>query len=64
MKRGFTLIELIAVITVLGLILLIVIPITLNLIKDSKKTTNEESVEMYGRAIDEAIATYFVKYPD
>ena len=64
MKRGFTLIELLAVITVLGLILLIIIPKVTSMLKQSNKTTKEESVEMYGRAIDEAIATYFVKYPD
>ena len=64
MKRGFTLIELLAVITVLGLILLIIIPKVTSMLKQSNKTTKEESVEMYGRAVDEAIATYFVKYPD
>ena len=60
-KTGFTLIELLAVITILAIILLIAVPIVLRLTKDSKKSTAKESLEMYGRAIENAVANYFMK---
>ena len=63
MKRGFTLIELLAVLTVLSIIMLIAVPIVAGIIKNSKEKTREQSVELYGRAIENAINTYYVKYP-
>ena len=63
-KQGFTLIELLAVITILAIILLIAVPIVLRLTKDSKKSTAKESLEMYGRAIENAVANYFMKNPE
>ena len=63
MKRGFTLIELLAVITVLSIIMLIAVPIVAGIIKNSKGKTREQSVELYGRAIENAISAYYVKYP-
>ena len=60
-KTGFTLIELLAVITILAIILLIAVPIVLRLTKDSKKSTAKESLEMYERAIENAISNYFMK---
>ena len=59
-KRGFTLIELLAVITILAIILLIAVPIVLRLTKDSKKSTAKESLELYGRAVENAVANYFM----
>ena len=63
-KNGFTLIELLAVIIILSLILSIAVPIVLNLIKDSKDSSKADSVELYGRAVDSAIANYFMKNPE
>ena len=63
MKRGFTLIELLAVITVLSIIMLIAVPVVAGIIKNSKEKTREQSVELYGRAIENAINAYYVKYP-
>ena len=63
MKRGFTLIELLAVLTVLSIIMLITVPVVAGIIKNSKEKTREQSVELYGRAIENAINTYYVKYP-
>ena len=63
-KTGFTLIELLSVITVLGLLMLIVIPKLVNVIKESKSKTEEDTIEMYGRSVEQAIGTYFVKHPD
>ena len=63
MKKGFTLIELLAVLTVLSIIMLIAVPVVAGIIKNSKEKTREQSVELYGRAIENAINTYYVKYP-
>jgi len=63
MKRGFTLIELLAVITVLSIIMLIAVPVVAGIIKNSKEKTREQSVKLYGRAIENAINAYYVKYP-
>ena len=63
-KNAFTLIELLAVITILAIILLIAVPIVLRLTKDSKKSTAKESLEMYGRAVENAVANYFMKNPE
>ena len=62
-EKGFTLIELLAVITILSIILLIVVPIVGGIVRDSIEKTREQSVELYGRAIEDAVNTYYVKYP-
>ncbi len=46
MKKGFTLIELIMVIVVLGIIALIAIPIVNNIIKDSKEKAYNEQIDL------------------
>lgn len=56
MKKGFTLIELLAVIVILAIIALIAAPVVLNIINDSKKQSNERSMEMYKSAISDTIA--------
>lgn len=58
MKKGFTLVELLAVIVILAIIALIATPIILNIIKDSKEEANQRSVEMYAEALKEAITQY------
>ena len=63
-KRGFTLIELLAVIVILSIILLIAVPIVLRVIKDSKETTAKDSLELYGRAVENGVANYFLKNPE
>ena len=63
-KKGFTLIELIAVISILAIILLIVIPKVLQVINDSRATSRKDSIEMYGRAVETAISTYYINNPD
>src|SRR5574344_2040637 len=50
-KNGFTLLELVAVILVIGLLVLIVAPITSKLISGSKKTSYKNSVDNLLRAI-------------
>ena len=51
-KKGFTLIELIAVIVILGILALVVVPLVLNIIRRAKDSTNKRSVDGYGRAVD------------
>ena len=57
-KKGFTLIELLAVIVILAIIALISTPIILNIISDSKEESNKRSVELYGKAVENAVAKY------
>ena len=57
-KKGFTLIELLAVIVILAIIALIATPIILNIISDSKEESNKRSVELYGKAVENAVAKY------
>lgn len=63
MKKGFTLIELLAVITILAIILLIAVPVMTSIISNAKEKSNEDSVNLYGKAIENAINDYYVKYP-
>ena len=55
-NKGFTLIELLAVIVILAIIALIATPIILDIIKDTKKEADQRSVEMYYKAVENAIA--------
>ena len=58
MKKGFTLVELLAVIIILAVISTIVVPIVLNIVNDSKKSTYESSIALYGKAVKQAILNY------
>ena len=64
MKKGFTLIELLAVIVILSIIALIAIPIIINIINDARESGYKRSIELYGKAIEDAIATYQIKHPN
>ena len=63
-KNGFTLIELLAVIVILAIISLIAIPIVLNIINDSKSSSQKESIKMYGKAVEDAVANYLLINPN
>jgi len=60
-EKGFTLIELLAVIVILAIIALIAVPIILNIIEDSKNSSNKRSIELYAKAIENAIGQYQLK---
>ena len=60
MKRGFTLVELLAVIVILALVALITIPVILNVIEKSKVKTYQRSIDSYARAVEKGIAEYIM----
>ena len=57
-KKGFTLIELIAVLVILAIIALIVIPIVIRIINDAKRSADERSIDAFGRTIEYTMALY------
>ena len=57
-SKGFTLIELLAVIVILAIIALISTPIVLDIIENTKVTSQKRSIEMYVAAVENAVARY------
>ena len=53
-KKGFTLVELLAVIVILAIILVIAVPKVMSVITDSKKATLESTVKMIASAAEKA----------
>ena len=65
-KKGFTLIELIAVLVIMAIIALIVTPLVMNIIRNARTAADKRSVDAYGRSIEIAIAGYLLdtgKFP-
>ena len=63
-KKGFTLIELIAVLVILAIIAIIVTPLVLNVIRKSKDSANKRRVDAYGKAMEIAIMGYVMDTGD
>ena len=61
-RKGFTLIELIAVLVILAILALIVTPLVMNIVKKAKDSANKRSVDAYGKAVELAVATYLLDY--
>ena len=59
-KKGFTLIELIAVLVIMAILALIVTPLVMNIIRKARISADERSVDVYGRSIELAIASYLL----
>jgi len=59
-KKGFTLIELIAVLVIMAIIALIVTPLVMSIIKKAHVSADKRSVDAYGRSIELAIAGYLM----
>ena len=59
-KKGFTLIELIAVLVIMAIIALIVTPLVMNIIRKARISADKRSIDGYGRSIELAIATYLL----
>ena len=55
-NNGFTLIELLAVIVILAIVALIATPLILGIINNVKEESNKRSIEMYAKAIENAVA--------
>ena len=65
-KKGFTLIELIAVLVIMAIIALIVTPLVMNIIRKTRISADRRSIDAYGRSIELAIASYLLdtgKFP-
>ena len=54
-KNAFTLIELLAVIVILAIIALIAVPVVINIINDSKSSSEEESLKLYEDSVQKMI---------
>ena len=63
-NKGFTLIELIAVLVIMAIIALIVTPLVLNVVRKAKDSANKRSVDAYGKSIDLAVASYLLDTGD
>ena len=64
--KGFTLIELIAVLVIMAIIALIATPLVMNIIRKARISADKRSVDAYGRSIELAIAGYLLdtgKFP-
>ena len=59
-KKGFTLIELVAVLVIMAIIALIVTPLVMSIIRKAKNAADKRSVDAYGRSIELAIAEYLL----
>lgn len=58
--KGFTLIELIAVLVIMAILALIVIPLVMSIIRKARVSADRRSIDAYGRAIELAIASYLL----
>ena len=60
-KKGFTLVELLAVIVILAIVALILVPMTINMINDSKEGAQEINVDLYKKAAEQSIVAAQIK---
>ena len=59
-KKGFTLIELIAVLVIIAIIALIVVSIVMSVIKKVKESSRRRSIDAYGRSVELAVSSYLL----
>ncbi len=59
-KKGFTLLELIAVLVIMAMLALIVTPLVMNIIRKARISADKRSIDAYGRSIELAIAGYLL----
>lgn len=57
-KNGFTLVEVLAILVIMGILALIFVPLITGIISDSKKNAAKRSLEGYVRAVDNAQMNY------
>ncbi len=63
-NKGFTLIELVAVLVIMAIIALIVTPLVMNIIRKAQRSANERSVDAYGRSAEIAVLGYMLDHGD
>ena len=63
-KKGFTLIELVAVLVIMAVITLIATTLVLTLVNNSKASANKRSIDAYGKAVEIAIMRYLIDTGD
>ena len=63
-KKGFTLIELIAVLVILAILALIVTPLVMSIIRKARVSADKRSIDAYGRSIELAVASYLLDNGD
>ena len=59
-KKGFTLIEVIAVLVILSMIFLIVTPLVMSIIKKAKDSADKRSIDIYGKTVEIAAVAYML----
>jgi len=59
-EKGFTLIELIAVLVIMAILALIVTPLVMSIIRKARVSADKRSIDAYGRSIELAIAGYLL----
>ena len=59
-NKGFTLIELIAVLVIMAILALIVTPLVMSIIRKARISAAKRSIDAYGRSIELAIAGYLM----
>ena len=65
-KKGFTLIELIAVLVIMAILVLISTPLVMSIIRKARISADKRSIDAYGRSIELSIAGYLLdtgKFP-
>ena len=62
--KGFTLIELVAVLVIMAILALIVTPLVMSIIRKARISADKRSVDAYGRSIELAIAGYLMDTGD
>ena len=63
-KKGFTLIELVAVLVIMAIIALIVTPLVMNIIRKAQDSANKRSIDAYGRSAEIAVLGYMLDHGD
>lgn len=60
-KKGFTLIEVIAVLVIISIVFVIVTPLVMSIIRKAKASADKRSIDAYGRSVEYAAVSYMLK---
>ena len=66
-SKGFTLVELVAVLVIMAIIATIATPLILTLVNNAKASANKRSVDAYGKAVELSLLSYMLEngeYPE